>query len=176
MGATHTEICAAYTSYSAAPIRRRKLAAMPARSTLLLMALLPMVAVAAGETARIEIARGKHPFVTLTGADTAGQFTVWSGTGTGGEHPGDIADWADGAVAPPDGLTVFNVRFFCTADASTPREAVTSHQCYGVYYGIDPHSRAGFIRIPPAADRTFPGNTRSIYQGVEGGWYRASGR
>jgi len=58
----------------------------------------------------IEILHGKKPFVVLD-ADTAGQFTIWSGPGTSmtaGDgtvstpiHPGDIADWEAGAVQIP---------------------------------------------------------------------------
>ena len=43
---------------------------------------IPAIGAAKSETARIEILHGKRPFVTLAGADTAGQFTIWSGPGT----------------------------------------------------------------------------------------------
>ena len=42
----------------------------------------PAIGAAKGATTRIEIARGKHPLVTLTGEQSAGQFTIWSGPGT----------------------------------------------------------------------------------------------
>src|SRR5215831_12955549 len=188
MTATHTEIRSADTSYSAATAAGRKLAAMPVRASLLLMllpAMIPAMAAAKGETTRIEVARGKRPFLTLADPQIAGQFTIWTGPGTstgpsdlvaldGAEH--DIADWAGGPVEPPANLTVYKVRFFCAADASTPRETATSHQCYGMYYGLDPVTHQAFVQIPPEQDKQFPDNTRSIYRGVEGRWYRASAR
>jgi hypothetical protein len=146
--------------------------------------LLPAVASAQGETTRIEIARGKHPVLTLGEPDGARQFNIWTGPGTGltqsavlsvsADASADIADWQEGPVEPPTELQLFRVRFYCAADAPTPREAATSHQCYGVYYGIDPETRLAYVRIPPAHDQAFPDNTRTIYRGIEGNWYRAT--
>ena len=154
------------------------------RAAIFLLALLPAAVDAKGETTRIEIASGKRPFVTLEGADTAGQFTIWSGPGThstqssGAELPStsraDIADWEGGPVEPPTQLAVFKVRFFCAAEQEPQPSVPTSHQCYGVYYAIDPETGAAFVRIPPARDREFPDNAQTIYRGVEGSWYRAS--
>jgi hypothetical protein len=45
-----------------------------------------------------------------------------------------------------------------------------------VRYAIDPVSQQGYIQIPPERDKDFPGNTRTIYRGVEGSWYRSSQR
>src|SRR4051812_33961467 len=112
-------------------LRRRKLGPMrmfPAAT--LLLALLPAVVAAHGETTRIEIASGKRPFVSLEGSATAGQFTIWSGPGTSVRLAGgapsmttserDFADWAGGPVEPPTQLTVFKVRFFCAAAQEPP--------------------------------------------------------
>ena len=53
------------------------------RTACIAASLLVMSAIASAksETARIEILHGKRPFVVLN-ADTAGQFTIWSGPGT----------------------------------------------------------------------------------------------
>jgi hypothetical protein len=146
---------------------------------------LPRIAVAKGETARIEISKGRRALVTLAGPESAGQFTIWSGPGTGdpANGPGtmtvtgrDIADWPLGEVDPPRGLKVYQVRFFCAALGETEKESVPSNQCYGVRYAIDPDSGLGYIQIPAEGDREFPGNTRTIYRGVEGRWFLASER
>jgi len=150
----------------------------------LLIALLPTLVAAKGETTRIEVARGKRPFVTLTAPETVGQFTIWSGPGATAGPPGgpgqvstsarDFADWPAGAVEPPRNLTIFKVRFFCAAQQDPQPEVTPSHLCYGVRYAIDADSRQGYIQIPPEGDQDFPLNTQSIYRGVEGSWYRAS--
>jgi len=145
----------------------------------------PAICAAKRETARIEILHGKRPFVTLTGADTAGQFTIWSGPGTEvvaedgtvstPNHPGDIANWESGTVQLPRDVKVYKVRFYCAAGEAAAREAGPSHLCYGVRYAIASDGQ-GFIQIPAANDKDFRGNTQSIYRGVEGSWFRASAR
>src|SRR5690348_6174341 len=139
---------------------------------------LPQTGAAKGETARIEISKGKRPFLTLSGEESAGQFTIWSGPGTASSAVNelDIADWRIGAVEAPATLQVYKVRFFCAALGETPKESVPSSLCYGVRYGIDADSGLGYIQIPPEGDRDFPGNTRTIYRGVEGRWFLASER
>ena len=146
---------------------------------------LPALGLAKSETARIEILHGKRPFLTLSGADTAGQFTIWSGPGTSmtaadgtvstPEHPGDIADWQAGAVPLPRDSRVYKVRFYCAAGDEPAREGGPTQLCYGVRYAISREGQ-GFIQIPDAADKEFKVNTQSIYRGVEGSWFRASVR
>jgi hypothetical protein len=153
--------------------------------TCAVLLLVPALGLAKSETARIEILHGKRPFLTLSGADTAGQFTIWSGPGTvvtaadgtesTPEHPGDIADWRAGAVALPRDSKVYKVRFYCAAGDAPAREGGTTHLCYGVRYAIS-RDGAGYIQIPAADDSEFRGNTQSIYRGVEGSWFRASSR
>jgi len=144
----------------------------------------PLPARAKGAITQIEIARGKHPLVTLVDQDGVADFTIWSGPGTTitaadgtvstPVHPGDIADWTAGAVEPPRKLTVYKVRIYCAATNAPPAAGAPSYQCYGVRYGIDPKTRVGYIQIPPARDQEFPDNTRTILRGVEGQWFRAS--
>ena len=158
------------------------------RLAILIAALFAMPAPSIGksETARIEIARGKQTLVTLAGEESAGQFTIWSGPGTTAgppEGPGqmstsdrDIADWLAGSVQPPRKLQVYEVRFYCAARGENARESVPSSLCYGVRYAIDRKSGQGYIQIPAGNDASFPANTRSIYRGVEGRWFRSSDR
>ncbi|HET7812490.1 MAG TPA: hypothetical protein VFL16_18105 [Steroidobacteraceae bacterium] len=139
---------------------------------------------AKGAITQIEIARGKHPLVTLADPDGVADFTIWSGPGTQitaadgtvstPVHPGDIADWAAGAVQAPRKATTYKVRFYCAATDAPPAPGATRYQCYGVRYAIDAKSGAGYIQIPPADDAEFPGNTQSMLRGGEGQWYRAS--
>jgi len=157
------------------------------RTTSIVAVLLLMSAIASAksETARIEILHGKRPFLVLTGTETAGQFTIWSGPGasiTAADgtvstplHPGDIANWEAGAVQIPRDVKVYKVRFYCAAGDAPAREDGPTHLCYGVRYAIAPDGQA-FIQIPAADDKEFKGNTQSIYRGVEGSWFRASAR
>jgi len=156
---------------------------MRTTSIVVVLLLMPAISMAKSETARIEILHGKRPFLVLSGADTAGQFTIWSGPGasvTAADgtvstpvHPGDIADWEAGAVQIPRDVKVYKVRFYCAAGDAPAREDAPTHLCYGVRYAIAPDGQA-FIQIPAADDREFRGNTQSIYRGVEGSWFRAS--
>ena len=147
------------------------------------LCVMPALVLAKGSTTRIEVGQGKRAIVVLTGEESAGQFTIWSGPGTSvttaegtfvptGE--GDFVDWAAGPVEAPQGLTIYSVRFYCAADAPG-HEAIPSNQCYGVRYAVAPGGR-GYIQIPPALDEEFPLNMQSIARGVEGNWYRASTR
>lgn len=138
----------------------------------------PRIGVAEGEAARIEISKGKRPLLVLSGEEAAGQFSIWTGPGTASSavDAHDIADWRIGAVEPPRSLRIYKVRFYCAARGETPKESVPSSLCYGVRYGIDPDSGLGYIQIPADDDREFPGNTRTIYRGVEGRWFVASER
>jgi hypothetical protein len=148
------------------------------------MLVLPGLAMAKGPTTRIEIGHGKRTIAVLTGASSAGLFTIWSGPGTTmtgangtttmSTGKADFADWAAGPVEAPQGLPVYSVRFYCAA-AAPVHEAVPSHLCYGVRYAVGAGDR-GYIQIPAALDREFPRNMETIARGVEGSWYRASPR
>ena len=156
---------------------------MRTTSIVVVLLLMPAISMAKSETARIEILHGKRPFLVLSGADTAGQFTIWSGPGasvTAADgtvstpvHPGDIADWQAGAVQIPRDVKVYKVRFYCAAGDEPARENAPTHLCYGVRYAIAADGHA-FIQIPAVDDKEFKGNAQSIYRGVEGSWFRAS--
>ena len=145
--------------------------------------LAPALGLAKSETASIEILHGKKAFVTLSGADTAGQFTIWSGPGTTmtaadgtvstPAHPGDIAHWEAGVVQVPRDVKVYTVRFYCRAPEADGLKTMAMRQCYGVRYAISQDGQ-GYIQIPAVGDKDFKGNTQTIYRGVEGSWFRAS--
>ena len=141
----------------------------------------PIVCMAKSETARIEIAQGKRTLLTLA-PESAGQFTIWTGPGTGSpdtaplNSPQDFADWNTGAIEPPAKLRVYKVRFYCAALGDSERETIPSNLCYGVRYGVDPETGQGYIQIPKEGDHDFPHNTRTILRGVEGRWFRSTPR
>jgi hypothetical protein len=147
---------------------------------------MPTGAGAKGAVTRIEVAQGRSLLVTLVGEESAGQFTIWSGPGTQvtaadgtvstPAHPGDIADWAAGAMAAPRKGAMYEVRFYCAEGDVHAAARVPVHQCYGVRYSIERKTGLGYIQVPKADDAQFRGNTQSIYRGVEGSWFRASGR
>lgn len=137
------------------------------------------VSAAKSQVTRIEVLQGKAPLLSI-GAPAAGEFTIWTGPGTGvtvsGEtqvaySDGDIADWKHGAVAAPTGGPVYDVAFLCEACEPARKEA---WRCYGVRYAPGARGEPGLIQIPAADDADFPLNLKTIYRGVEGQWFRAS--
>jgi hypothetical protein len=152
---------------------------------LVIPALAMQTAEAKGAITRIEISERKQPLLTLSGEDSAGQFTIWSGPGTlAGPPEGpremttserDFADWRAGPVDAPRAARTFEVRFYCAANARS-EAAAPARPCYGVRYAIDEDGAAGYIQIPPADDATFAMNLQSLVRGVEGRWFRASQR
>jgi hypothetical protein len=151
------------------------------RSLLLVVVLaaLPITGVSKGNTVRIEIHEGNRAVLTLSGPESAGQFTIWSGPGTSSgarTSSGDFADWGAGIVGPPADPDVYQVRFFCTTPKWLVPERGAEFQCYGVRYAIDRKSGQGYVQIPARHDAEFPRNTQSIYHGVEGNWYRSTER
>jgi len=142
------------------------------------------VCAAKSQVTRIEVSLlsatgGKAPLVSIE-APAAGEFTVWSGPGTGitsnGEtrvdyNDGDIADWKRGAVKAPSQGPIYNVAFLCEACEPAREE---TWRCYGVRYAHGKRGAPGLIQIPAAGDPEFPGNLKTIYRGVEGQWFRAS--
>lgn len=134
---------------------------------------------AKSQVTRIEVIQGKAPLVSIE-APVAGEFTIWSGPGTGvtagGEtqvsySDGDIADWKLGAVEAPSSGPIYDVAFLCEACEPARKEA---WRCYGVRYAPGPRGQPGLIQIPAAHDPDFPLNLKTIYRGVEGQWFRAS--
>jgi hypothetical protein len=162
------------------PARGQK---MRIAATCAALLLVPVLGLAKGQTARIEILHGKKAFVTLSGKEEAGQFTIWSGPGTSmtaadgtvstPTSSRDFADWQSGVQQLPRDSKVYKVRFYCAAPDEPVNDKTPTHLCYGVRYAIS-REGAGFIQIPAANDKEFKGNTQSIYRGVEGSWFRAS--
>jgi hypothetical protein len=153
---------------------------------LVIPAIAMQTAEAKGAITLIEIAEHKQVLVTLSGANAAGQFTIWSGPGTSAGPPGgpremttserDFADWRAGPVEAPRHVRSFEVRFYCAAVAWNAAIPAAPRSCYGVRYAIDEDTAEGHIQIPPADDPTFPLKEQALVRGVEGRWFRASRR
>lgn len=100
-------------------------------------------------TTRIEVGNSQRAVVVLTGEGAAGQFSVRSG-------PTDVADLGAGIMEAPQGFAIYDVRFYCAANAPG-HESIPSNQCYEVRYAVAP-GHPGYVQVP------------------DGSWYRATQR
>jgi hypothetical protein len=134
-------------------------------------------------------AKGTTTKITITGAglqnpveisdpEVLKNFNVWSGPGTfanGVEGTeGFIVDWASGAVTNrPNGLRTFELSFYVRY-ANRPLAEQTDQLAYVVSYAIDPATGQGYVYLPGKADEPYRLNTKAIYRGREGNWFRAN--
>jgi hypothetical protein len=135
------------------------------------------------------LAKGTTTKITITGADLQSpieisdpevlkDFNVWSGPGTfvnGVEgKEGFIVDWASGAVTErPTGLRDFELSFYVRY-ANRPFGEQTDQLAYIVLYSVDPATGQGYVYLPGNADERYRLNTKTIYRGREGNWFRAT--
>jgi len=132
-----------------------------------------------GETTRIAITGAGLPrAVEISDPEVLRNFNVWSGPGTSSNGvegtEGFIVDWASGAVAArPNGLRAFELSFY-VGDANRPFNEQTDHVAYIVSYAVDPVTGQGYVYLPGRSDAHYGLNTRAIYRGREGRWFRAS--
>lgn len=160
---------------------RRRVAAF----TLLVALQASALVSAKGITTRITINGGylSTP-IEISQPEVVQQFNIWAGPGTrmsmrdtatsqwssteGTE--GFIVDWPAGAIAHmPSGLEQYEVSFFVKYPNSSIEQLA-----YVVLYNNDPSSDEGYVYLPGHADEWYRFNTRSIFRGVEGKWFRAS--
>jgi hypothetical protein len=134
-------------------------------------------------------AKGTTTKITITGAglqspveigdpEVLKNFNVWSGPGTftnGVEATeGFIVDWASGAVTDrPSGLRTFELSFYVRY-ANRPFSEQTDQLAYIVAYAVDPATGQGYVYLPGKSDKYYRLNTRAIYRGREGNWFRAN--
>lgn len=134
---------------------------------------------AKGATTRITIAgAGLQSAVDITDPEVLKNFNVWSGPGTfanGVEGTdGFIVDWASGAVTDrPNGLRTFEVSFYVKY-ANRPFTEQIDQLAYIVSYAVDPVTGQGYVYLPGKSDESYRLNTKAIYRGHEGGWFRAN--
>ena len=134
---------------------------------------------AKGATTKITITGGglQSP-VEISDPDVLKNFNVWSGPGTfvnGVEATeGFIVDWASGAVTDrPSQLRTFELSFYVRY-ANRPFSEQTDQLAYIVSYAVDPGTGQGYVYLPGKSDQPYRLNTKAIYRGREGNWFRAS--
>jgi hypothetical protein len=136
--------------------------------TTLLLLLVPARLFAKADTVKITIkgADLKTP-IEITDPKVLKSFFVWGGPGRSSIQPGSfIIDWSQGPAAePPKGLPRYEVSFY----AKMPNERII----YVVFYERDPSMEQGYVYLPGSTDEWYPLNTRAIYRGTEGNWFRA---
>lgn len=105
-------------------------------------------------------------------------FLVWAGAGVtvGGveKTEGFIIDWAQGAVTDrPSALRTFELSFYVRF-ANRPLDEQTDQLAYVVSYAVDPATGQGYVYLPGKSEEHYSLNTRTIYRGREGNWFKAS--
>ena len=105
-------------------------------------------------------------------------FNVWSGPGTFSNDvegkEGFIIDWASGVVNDrPDGLRTFELSFYVRYANRAVGEQ-PDQLAYVVAYAVDPASGQDYVYLPGKADEPYRLNTKAIYRGREGHWFRAT--
>jgi hypothetical protein len=134
---------------------------------------------AKGTTTKITITSSDLPNpVEISDPEILKHFNVWSGPGTfanGVEgRDGFIVDWASGAVTDrPTGLRRFELSFYVRY-ANRPFSEQTDQLAYVVSYGVDPATGQGYVYLPGKSDEPYRLNTKAIYRGHEGHWFRAN--
>ena len=141
---------------------------------------LPVFASAKGPNTQIDVRSNGVLLVAITAPQVLERLTFWSGPGTSvgpstgpremSTSPADLADWLGGAVAPPKGLAIYDVTFYCKRRGPSS-EGVP---CYEVRYAKTSGPEPGFILIPGEDLPAYRSNVSTIYRGVEGSWFRAS--
>ena len=135
------------------------------------------------------LAKGATTKVVITSADLQSPIeisdpevlkncNVWSGPGTSSNgvegNEGFIIDWASGVVPErPDGLRTFELSFYVRY-ANRPFAEQTEQLAYVVSYSVDPATGQSYVYLPGKADEPYRLNTKAIYRGREGNWFRAT--
>jgi hypothetical protein len=148
---------------------------------LLITSTAPLVTYAKGELVRIEVT-GPTLSAPLVIADSKvlRQLFIWSGPGAG--HPigspqsvdsGSFIDWHEGiAIHVPEGMTSYDVSFFCVFDKQHPDGRLT----YAVTYAYDAATQRGYIYLPGPREKNYGVNVSAVIHDVEGHWFNASSR
>ena len=135
------------------------------------------------------LAKGPTTKITITSTDRESaneirnreileNFHVWAGPGTfvndveGNE--GFIVDWASGVVIErPSGLRRYEVAFYVRY-ANRPFDEQADQLAYVIAYESDPVTGQGYVYLPGKTDERYRLNTKAIYHGREGNWFRAT--
>lgn len=134
---------------------------------------------AKGATTKITITGGglQRP-VEIRDPEVLKNFNVWSGPGTFANNvegtEGFIIDWASGAVTDrPNGLRTFELSFYVRY-ANRPFSEQPDQLAYIVSYAVDPVTAQGYVYLPGRSDAPYRLNTKALYRGREGNWFRAN--
>ena len=116
--------------------------------------------------------------IEITDPDLLRSFTVWAGPGTGvngvEQLDGFVADWRSGAVTErPAGLQRYEASFYVKY-VNRPLEGQQDQLAYVIYYESAGSGGQGYVYLPGKADAWYRLNTRAIYRGREGQWFRAT--
>jgi hypothetical protein len=157
-------------------LRRR--AYLPLFVALVVVLAVPALLSAKGVTTKIVI-KGSSLASPVEISDPAvlENFVVWAGPGTrmsGVEgRAGFIVDWASGPVREaPSEVQRFEVAFYVKY-ANRPFASQQDQLAYVVFYEFG-DTPSGFVYLPGRGDDWYVLNTRSIYRGREGRWFRAN--
>ena len=138
-----------------------------------------ILVLAKGTTSKITIAgAGLQSPVEINDRKVVETFNVWSGPGTRSNGvegtEGFIVDWASGVVTErPKALPEFEVSFYVRY-ANRRFGDQTDQLAYVVRYAIDAATGQGYVYLPGRSDAHYVLNTRAIFRGREGNWFRAS--
>jgi hypothetical protein len=119
----------------------------------------------------------EHP-LEISDPEVLKNFNVWSGPGTianGVEgREGFIVDWTTGAVTDrPSRVRTFELSFYVKY-ANRPFSEQTDQVAYIVSYVVDLETGEGYVYLPGKSDAPYRLNTKAIYRGHEGSWFRAN--
>jgi hypothetical protein len=134
---------------------------------------------AKGTTTKVMItSAGLQSPIVISDPVVLKNFNVWSGPGTSSNdvegNEGFIIDWASGVVTErPSGLRTFELSFYVRY-ANRPFGEQTDQLAYIVSYAVDPATGQGYVYLPGQADEPYRLNTKAIYRGCEGNWFRAT--
>ena len=147
--------------------------------SLLIIVSATILVFAKGTTTRVMIASAElQTPIEINDPEVLKNFNVWSGPGTFSNdvegNEGFIVDWASGVVTErPNGLHKFELSFYVRY-ANRPFGQQTDQLAYIVSYAVDPATGQGYVYLPGKADEPYRLNTKAIYRGREGNWFRAT--
>jgi hypothetical protein len=138
-----------------------------------------MLVFAKGTTTKVIITSAElQSPIEISDPEVLENFNVWSGPGTFSNdvegNEGFIVDWSGGVVTDrPNGLHTFELSFYVRY-ANRPFGEQTDQLAYIVSYAVDPSTGQGYVYLPGKADAPYRLNTKAIYRGREGNWFRAT--
>ena len=151
--------------------------AIAAAFSLLIIVSATILVFAKGTTTKVTITSAElQSPIEISDSEVLKNFNVWSGPGTFSNNvegtEGFIIDWASGVVTErPSGLRRFELSFYVRY-ANRPFGEQMDQLAYIVSYAVDPATGQGYVYLPGKADDPYRLNTKAIYRGREGNWFR----